>query len=266
MNLTIELKTHIYNHVGQVQQHLTGLPPDEQREILQSIETHIHDALESRADENPTLDLLEAIIAEMDPPESYGSASAGKKESEQPNAKPSLLSFLKPSAKLSLPQAIVIIAIMGMFFFYMNNLMKETKTMNSGHSPEPAINHQIAEGVGWSHFHIGASRSELIKALGSPDPNSPNERYMRWETKHIDCIVDEQRGAMEVRFNRGFEGTTISGIKIGTNRDDLIDAYGKPETTRDKNGGKLYSWPSKGIAVWFILERGAHQIIIFKPH
>ena len=78
MNLTIELKTRIYNHIGKVRQHLTELPPDEQREILQSIETHIHDALESRADENPTLDLLDAIIAEMDPPESYGAASAGK--------------------------------------------------------------------------------------------------------------------------------------------------------------------------------------------
>jgi len=74
MNLPIELKTRIYDHIGTVQKHLAELPADEQREILQALETHIHDALEARSNGNPDLEMLEAIIAEMDPPESYGSA------------------------------------------------------------------------------------------------------------------------------------------------------------------------------------------------
>lgn len=74
MNLPIELKTRIYDHIGTVQKHLAELPADEQRDILQTLETHIHDALEARSNGNPDLDILEAIIAEMDPPESYGSA------------------------------------------------------------------------------------------------------------------------------------------------------------------------------------------------
>ena len=73
MNLPIELKTRIYEHIGIVQQHLGELPSDEQREILQSLETHIHDALENRAGGEPSMEFLEAILAEMDPPESYGS-------------------------------------------------------------------------------------------------------------------------------------------------------------------------------------------------
>ncbi len=72
MNLSIELKTRIYEHIGQVRNHLGEFPADEQREILESIETHIHDALESRSEGDPAMDLLEAIIAELDPPESYG--------------------------------------------------------------------------------------------------------------------------------------------------------------------------------------------------
>ncbi len=72
MNLSIELKTRIYEHIGQVRNHLGAFAVDEQREILESIETHIHDALESRSEGEPTMDLLEAIVAELDPPESYG--------------------------------------------------------------------------------------------------------------------------------------------------------------------------------------------------
>jgi hypothetical protein len=75
MNLPIELKTRIYEHIGHVQQHLGELPADEKREILQSLETHVHDALTARSNGEPTLEMLEAIIAEMDPPESYGSAT-----------------------------------------------------------------------------------------------------------------------------------------------------------------------------------------------
>ncbi|VGO21331.1 hypothetical protein [Pontiella sulfatireligans] len=74
MNLSIELKTRIYNHIGKIQQHLDAFEADEQREIVESIETHIHDALEARTAGEPTMALLDAIIAEMDPPESYGSA------------------------------------------------------------------------------------------------------------------------------------------------------------------------------------------------
>lgn len=75
MNLPIELKTRIYEHIGLVQQHLGDLPADEMREFLQPIETHIHDALAVQSDGEPTMAMLEAIIAEMDPPESYGSTS-----------------------------------------------------------------------------------------------------------------------------------------------------------------------------------------------
>jgi|GEM_PF-3833263 len=74
MNYPIELKTRIYEHIGTVQKHLGELPPDEQREILQALETHIYDALESRSSGTPGIELLEAIIAELDPPDSYGSA------------------------------------------------------------------------------------------------------------------------------------------------------------------------------------------------
>ncbi len=72
MNLPKELTARIESHLSNVRKHLGSFPPDEQKEILQSIEAHIHDALESRSGGEPAAALLDAVLAEMDPPESYG--------------------------------------------------------------------------------------------------------------------------------------------------------------------------------------------------
>lgn len=72
MNLSTELKQSIDNHIDAVKACLTGFSATEQREILQSIEAHIYESLEARSEGEPSIDLLHAVIAEMDPPESYG--------------------------------------------------------------------------------------------------------------------------------------------------------------------------------------------------
>jgi hypothetical protein len=84
MKLTSEVTEAINLHLEQVRQELGNLPPDEQRDILQTLEAHIHDALESRTPGETTIEMLDAIIAEMDPPESYritiptGKTTAGR--------------------------------------------------------------------------------------------------------------------------------------------------------------------------------------------
>lgn len=72
MNLSNELTKQVKGHLDEVRKHLGALPADERQEILQTIESHIHDALGTRSDGEPTPALLDAVIAEMDPPESYG--------------------------------------------------------------------------------------------------------------------------------------------------------------------------------------------------
>jgi hypothetical protein len=51
--------------------HITGAPADEKEEILRNVESHIYEALNERAGEHPTAADAEAVLAEMDPPESY---------------------------------------------------------------------------------------------------------------------------------------------------------------------------------------------------
>jgi Tfp pilus assembly protein PilN len=50
-------------------------PYSEKAEVLQNIEAHIHDALNRKSEGSPTIEDLEAVIAEMDTPESYGNES-----------------------------------------------------------------------------------------------------------------------------------------------------------------------------------------------
>ena len=45
--------------------------------------------------------------------------------------------------------------------------------------PKVAPNSQVVvEGVGWEGFRLGATREELIKAYGDPDPNPRNRRSL----------------------------------------------------------------------------------------
>jgi len=79
MNLSSELTKQVKAHLDEVRKYLGTLPADERQEILQSIESHIYDALETRSDGEPTQELLSAVLAEMDPPESYGERAPIKK-------------------------------------------------------------------------------------------------------------------------------------------------------------------------------------------
>ena len=62
----------IASYLAAVSRHLGDEPADERAEILRDLETHIHDALRRRSGQSPTLADLQAVLAEMDPPESYG--------------------------------------------------------------------------------------------------------------------------------------------------------------------------------------------------
>jgi len=219
MNLSIELKTRIYNHIGQVQQQLVELPADEQREILQSIEAHIHDALENRADGDPTLDLLEAIIAEMDPPESYGTAPSGKPEPVQPTTKPNLLKSIGRGYALKLVLATILV-IVYLVLDYMKATAVQVTDMETTGSDLPEniqtqptkqpIEDLITPGIGWTDYVIGKTRAKLIQELGSPQKNSP-PWLMRWNANpYVDVIITDEGLCRELRFNRGFEGETVA--------------------------------------------------------
>jgi hypothetical protein len=121
---------------------------------------------------------------------------------------------------------------------------------------------QIAEGKGWNGFKVGATRAELIQALGQPDSDS-DDRWMKWKQAHVHCLVDDTHGAFELRFDEGFPGVTAAGIGIGSSLKEALAAYGEPSSQKNVGSAKKLLWNSKGILIWFHEDRAA-QIVVFQ--
>ena len=293
MNIPIELKTRIYEHIGIVRQHLEELPPDELREILQSLETHIHDALESKTGGEPSMELLEAILAEMDPPESYGSEQHPAATQPHPDKETPTIASIKARSNPAKRVILVMVIVVVSFMFIMAGIsvfltlwaiarpsMKQASNSEGAGFNQPEagdtssdiqiqatkhpVGNLITAGVGWTDYVVGKTRGELIQQLGAPQTNAP-PWLMRWD-RHpdVEAIISNEGTCREIRFNKGFEGQTVSGVKIGTSVQEARSAYGKTELTWAKGPYVIAEWPSKGVLLY--TEKGlVEQIIIFNP-
>ncbi len=247
MNLSTELTQQVTAHLNEVRKYLENLPADERKEILQSIESHIYDALQSRSDGEPTPALLEAVIAEMDPPESYGELPT------PPQKKKSRRKLIATLCGLTL----LVLTATGIKWWKNTHPTVMEHWAHSG---------KIVAGIGVDDLQVNASRKQLIKALGAPDKGS-TEKWLQWRNNHyVHCLVHEGRGASELRFDLGFPGTTAKGITFGSSEAEALDAYGIPEAVAKKDRWKKLEWSSQGILVWLTPENGINQIVVFRPY
>ncbi len=124
---------------------------------------------------------------------------------------------------------------------------------------------KITEGVGYGPFRVGATREELIRSLGQPDPGS-TKRWVQWKRKHsIHCLIDEGRGAFELRFDRGFKQPLASGIRIGSSVKDVRKRYAEPDHVTEKGAAVKLVYSKKGVLFW--TDKGeVIQMVIFKPY
>ena len=121
----------------------------------------------------------------------------------------------------------------------------------------------IVEGVGFGPFHVGASQDDLIKALGPPDAGSDGW-WLQWRSRHhVHCIVDNQRGAVELRFELPFAFPLTTGIRFGSSESDVRSAYGEPTHVLERGGGKKLEYDARGVLFWFTNGR-VIQIVVFQ--
>ncbi|MFC1452809.1 hypothetical protein ACFLSJ_05630 [Verrucomicrobiota bacterium] len=120
----------------------------------------------------------------------------------------------------------------------------------------------IHEGVGWKGFRVGATRKELVDFMGKPD-NPDDTRWLQWKRKHnMHCLIDERRGAFELRFDRGCKHRLKNGIRIGTSEKKVRAEYGKPTSVEDRGHAKKLIYGHKGILFWFAAG-DVSQIVVF---
>jgi hypothetical protein len=122
----------------------------------------------------------------------------------------------------------------------------------------------IKEGVGWGEFTVGTNMPDLVHALGLPDRSS-QPSMPEWRKLGINCLLNNQGEAKELRFNKGFRGVTQAGIGWGMPEKTVREAYGEPESIEKQGVGKKWVWTSRGILIWFSNGR-VNQIVIFSPH
>ena len=124
---------------------------------------------------------------------------------------------------------------------------------------------EITEGVGYGPFRVGATREELVQSLGQPDPGS-TKMCLQWKRKHgIHCLIDKDRGAFELRFDRGFNQPLKSGIRIGSSLEDVRKTYGEPDHVTEKETAVKLVYSKKGVLFW--TDKGeVFQMVIFKPY
>jgi len=73
MRINEQVRAKIKTYLNDVAVHLEGTPAQGRQDLLRQLEAHIHDALEARAGgREAEVPDLEAVLSEMDPPESYG--------------------------------------------------------------------------------------------------------------------------------------------------------------------------------------------------
>jgi hypothetical protein len=121
----------------------------------------------------------------------------------------------------------------------------------------------IREGVGWDRFSVGANANYLMDDLGSPDRHSQG-RMMKWSKAGLNCLLDENNQAIELRFEKRFHGATESGVTFGMPSGEVRKIYGDAGKLDWRGGGMKLIWPSRGILIWFHDDK-VYQIVVFKP-
>jgi hypothetical protein len=159
--------------------------------------------------------------------------------------------------------------------------------------PEPEDN-TIIEGQGLEAIKIGDRLDKITKLYGEPDYRNDDEDLIWLDYRDSDgidfLVLNQTQKIIEMRFNPGYDGSTTSGIAIGSSLDDALNASGGALNTYQANqtethsvslgsdrvlyeqyiDGNLTSYKfidsKKGILYWANEDKEITQIVVFRSH
>jgi hypothetical protein len=77
-------------------------------------------------------------------------------------------------------------------------------------------------------------------------------------------LIGKDGKALEIRFNKGFEGKLGSGIGINSSGEEVRKAYGEPAHQKKTDTAEKWEYTEKGVLFWITKGR-VTQIVVFAP-
>ena len=87
-------EARITQYLDEVESHLGALSEEERADILNSLRAHIDNEIQNRSRGHPTQEDVEAVLMDMDPPESYAESASFLGEEETPEESVSRFSII----------------------------------------------------------------------------------------------------------------------------------------------------------------------------
>jgi hypothetical protein len=94
MNKLNPAEERINQYLAAVASHLSSLSEDEKEEILNSVRAHIDNELQIRSQDQPTLEDVEEVLLDMDPPASYMGSTSPLSADKSPDRRISRLAII----------------------------------------------------------------------------------------------------------------------------------------------------------------------------
>lgn len=194
-----DIGKRIQQYLDEIEAHLNQ-PHSQKSEVLQNVEVHIRDALARKSENNPNIDDLEAVIAEMDSPESYGEHPPTK----QPR------SAMKPL----IYGAVVFTASLGIWL-----VSTVKKGCTTGDSPPL----------------IGQSKLDALHDLGKPTlvqgPEAGYQTY-HYAERGLDVVFNNGK-IVQYTIRGNCTLKTDAGVGIGADISEVTRAYGQYKRTEE---------------------------------
>lgn len=116
---------------------------------------------------------------------------------------------------------------------------------------KPSPRDVVAPNASVGKVRKGMTRQEVEDTIGQPGrKNSTTSFY-----KGIWVSFDTNGVLFNIKCIKGFEGHTKEGIGIGSTRDEVVGAYGKPDEAKPNDEGDEDLWYS-AISTSFWVQRG----------
>jgi hypothetical protein len=164
----------INDYLGNVRRRLRRLPEDERVAIVDSLESHIHEALASRCrNAEPTPDDVKAVLAEMDPPEAFGLDGDGDDR------------VLRPGPRLGKAALIVCVTVVTAFLLSANlGPPKQLEEWNLTQFKTEIIKGRVNNGELSSDRFVGETKKGVSFFVSLPKANDGQQYWINLLTRH----------------------------------------------------------------------------------